>query len=132
MGKRRLRRATLAAVGWVLLVCACHSSDARSVTMMAGDPDHADAETGARLAWAYGCGTCHVIPGVVGADAEIGPPLSGWSRRSYIAGTLPNEPDELVRWIVDPQMVEPYTAMPDLGVTEGQARHIAAYLYTLQ
>jgi cytochrome c len=49
-----------------------------------------------------------------------------------IAGELPNSPDNLVRWIKDPKAVEPGTAMPDLGLTDDEARDVAAYLYTLR
>ena len=80
----------------------------------------------------YGCIRCHTVPGVTGANALVGPPLAGWSKRRFIAGRVPNEPEELVRWIVHPQGIKPGTAMPDLGVTETDARHIAAYLYTLE
>ena len=48
------------------------------------------------------------------------------------AGQLVNSPDNLIRWIVDPQTVEPGTAMPNLGVILAVARDMAAYLYTLQ
>ncbi len=79
----------------------------------------------------YGCGTCHVIPGIRTARGKTGPPLSDFSDRAYIAGALPNRPEHLVRWIRDPQSVEPGTAMPNLGVSDADARHIASYLYTL-
>ena len=79
----------------------------------------------------YGCGSCHRVPGVGGADGTVGPPLDFWSKRTYVAGEVPNTPDFLVRWIEMPQAIEPGTAMPNLGVTEGSARDIAAYLYTL-
>jgi cytochrome c1 len=59
---------------------------------------------------------CHVIPGVPGARGMVGPPLTMFARRAYIAGQLPNEPDNLLRWLQDPQAVEPGTAMPNLGV----------------
>jgi cytochrome c1 len=45
---------------------------------------------------------------------------------------LPNTPENLVRWLRDPQKLNPRTAMPDLGVTERDAQDIAAYLYTLK
>jgi cytochrome c len=80
----------------------------------------------------YGCGACHVIPGVRGARGLVGPPLTMFARRAYIAGQLLNEPPNLVRWIQDPQAVEPGTAMPDLGVSPAIARDMAAYLYTLR
>lgn len=79
----------------------------------------------------FGCGSCHTIPGVGTATGTVGPPLFFWSKRTYIAGEVPNTPDFLVRWIEVPQAIEPGTAMPNLGVPEGQARDIAAYLYTL-
>jgi cytochrome c1 len=62
----------------------------------------------------------------------VGPPLTMFAHRAYIAGQLPNQPENLVRWIQDPQGVEPGTAMPDLGVTPAVARDMAAYLYTLR
>lgn len=81
---------------------------------------------------AYGCGSCHAIPGVRGAGARVGPPLAGFAGRRYIGGRVPNEPEALVRWILDPQGIKPGTAMPDLGVSGEHARHMAAYLLTLR
>jgi len=91
-----------------------------------------DAERGKLLLRQYACGSCHRIPGVAAAGGNFGPPLDGFAHHVYIAGVLPNTPDNLVRWIVEPQAVEPGTAMPDLQVSEAQARDIAAYLYTLE
>ena len=78
------------------------------------------------------CGSCHTIPGVRGANGMVGPPLYFFSRRTYIAGQLPNSPENLVRWVRSPQSVEANTAMPNLGLSEQQARDVAAYLYTLR
>ena len=89
-------------------------------------------KNGGHLIFTYGCGTCHVIPGIAGANGTAGPPLQGFASRIYAAGVLENSPDNLVRWITTPQEVTAGTAMPDLGVTKEQARDIAAYLYTLQ
>jgi cytochrome c1 len=72
-----------------------------------------------------------VIPGVARATGSAGPPLFGWSDRHYIAGVQLNNPDNLVRWIVDPQRVDPGTVMPTLGVNSTQALDMAAYLFTL-
>jgi cytochrome c1 len=77
----------------------------------------------------YGCGSCHRIPGVAGAEALVGPPLDDYHARSYIAGTLPNTLENLVLWIREPQAVEANTAMPNLGVSAEEAQHMAAYLY---
>jgi cytochrome c len=87
------------------------------------------AANGPRLVQAYGCGACHAIPGVRGADGEVGPSLAHFNDRRYIAGKLPNTAANLVRWIMAPQAVEPGTVMPDLGVGAPQARDLAAYLY---
>lgn len=79
-----------------------------------------------------GCGSCHVIPGIRQAVGTVGPPLTDFGRRGFIAGQLPNNASNLIRWIMDPQEVEPGTAMPDLNVSETQARDIAAYLLGLR
>lgn len=79
----------------------------------------------------YGCGFCHVIPGVDDASGNVGPSLAGFARRRYIAGALSNTPNDLVLWLIDPKAVKPGTAMPALGMSELHARDIAAYLYTL-
>jgi cytochrome c1 len=50
----------------------------------------------------------------------------------YIGGVLQNTPANLIRWIQDPPAVDAKTAMPNLHVTETDARDIATYLYTLQ
>lgn len=97
------------------------------VVSIGGDPVR-----GVQVIDHYGCGGCHTIPGVPGARGLVGPPLLWWSRRTFIAGELPNTPDNLVRWIQAPQSVEPGTAMPALGVTDEEARDVAAYLYTLR
>nr|AGU11151.1 hypothetical protein [uncultured organism] len=77
----------------------------------------------------YGCTGCHTIPGVPGADGKVAARLEGLRSRVYIAGTLNNTGDALVSWIVSPQRFQPDTAMPETGITEPEARHLAAYLY---
>jgi cytochrome c2 len=90
------------------------------------------ADAGKRLVAQYQCGACHAIPGVAGAFGNAGPPLEYFGRRSYIAGGIPNLPDQLVRWLENPPAMKPGTAMPDLGISQEDARHMAAYLYTLR
>jgi cytochrome c2 len=87
---------------------------------------------GERVILDKNCGSCHTIPGVNGARGVVGPPLYFFSRRTFIAGELPNTPENLVRWIRSPQSVEPETAMPNLGLTDQEARDVAAYLYRLR
>lgn len=91
-----------------------------------------DARLGRSDIRKYGCNTCHEISGVPGARGLIGPRLDGVAQRYYIAGELPNTPNNLMLWIEHPRQVEPHTAMPEMGVTEQDSRDIAAYLYTLR
>ncbi len=93
---------------------------------------NADPERGRTAIRKYGCGSCHDIPGVSGAAGMVGPPLAKIAQRVFIAGVLPNEPDNMIRWIENPQAIDSKTAMPYMGVTTRDARDIAAYLYTLR
>jgi cytochrome c len=118
----------------LLGVCVFLSSGCTGGTVVNGYSAYTggNIRAGKALLQAYGCGSCHVIPGVPGARGLVGPPLLFWSRRTYIAGELPNTPDNLVKWIEAPPSVEPGTAMPTLGVSDQQARDMAAYLYTIR
>ncbi len=87
------------------------------------------AARGRELLGSYGCGTCHLIPGV--GSGSVGPPLSNFAERQYIAGVLVNAPANLVPWIANPKRFKPATAMPNVGVQPSEAVHMAAYLYTL-
>jgi mono/diheme cytochrome c family protein len=89
-------------------------------------------EAGQRAITQYLCATCHVIPGIVSAEKQVGPPLNGIATRKYIAGILPNNPENLVAWLRHPQRFAPHSAMPDLGLGEQDARDIAAYLSRLE
>jgi cytochrome c2 len=90
-----------------------------------GDPARGEA-----MFIQYGCGSCHSVSGVRTATGMVGPPLDGIALRTIIAGHLANTPENMQRWIRDPQHVSPGTAMPDLNVGEQDARDITAFLYT--
>ena len=90
-----------------------------------------DPSRGEQAIQNYGCGGCHSIPGVRGARGKVASPLDSFSQRTFIDGRLPNSSDNLVRWLVNPRAVDPETAMPTLGLTQTDARDVAAYLYTL-
>jgi cytochrome c1 len=81
-----------------------------------------------------GCGGCHTIPGVPGASGVIGPNLAGIASRTQIAGgAVPNtSPDDLKRWIMNPQALKPGTQMPNLGLNDADATNIVAFLETLK
>jgi len=99
----------------------------RAMALTMGDPD-----LGWRLAQRYGCAGCHTIPGVPGAQGKVGPTLEGFAARVYIAGVTTNSPNSLIQWIENPRSIDPKTAMPVTGISRGEARHVAAYLYTLR
>ena len=92
----------------------------------------ANAEHGRALIRQFGCGSCHLIPGIDGADATVGPPLTQMGRRVYVAGMLRNSQDNLARWIEHPQQIVSGNAMPDMGIGPREAHDIAAYLLTLR
>lgn len=124
------RRRTLA-VGLAVLALA-GASCRRNAWETAADLTGGDPHRGRVLIREYGCSTCHTIPGVRGADAVVGPSLDRIAVRTYLAGELTNNPENLIRWIRAPQSVRAGTAMPNTGVGERDGRDIAAYLYTLR
>jgi len=89
-----------------------------------------DASRGRSAILAYGCRACHTVPGLPSlADHGVGPPLTDFAERKYIAGVLPNRPANLVAWLQNPPAFAPDTAMPDMGLTHAEASDIARYLY---
>jgi cytochrome c2 len=132
MPARLTRGAALAALLGLAAPAACTLDvHGESATQAAAALTGGDPARGAAAIRRYGCESCHAIDGIRGTDALVGPPLGPrLSQQLYIAGVLPNTPDALVRWVMDPRDVDPKTAMPDLGVTEDDARDIAAYLYS--
>jgi cytochrome c2 len=121
----RWRGAALASLLAATSACTHGEADAAALT------HGGSAARGKELIRAYGCGACHTIPRVPGATSIVGPNLQGIGARAYIAGVLPNTPDNMIRWIMDPPGVDDKTAMPNLHIGVAEARDIAAYLYTL-
>jgi cytochrome c len=112
----------------LVLLGGCASDTERTArALTGGDPGR--GQTALR---AYGCGSCHRIPGVRGATARVAGTLEGLAERQVLAGMLINSADNLVLWVRHPQTVVPGNAMPELNVSEGDARDMAAYLYTLR
>ena len=120
-------RRPCAALLCALVLAGCGKAEEQAPRVSGGDP-----KQGQRLMAQYQCAACHEIPEVPGAHGNAGPPLESFGRRSYIAGGIPNLPDELIRWLDNPQAVKPGSPMPDVGVSPAEARHMAAYLYTLR
>lgn len=90
-----------------------------------------DAERGKAAVLRYGCAACHAIPGIANQGSNVGPPLARIARRAYLGGVVPNTPADMVRWLRNPPQIDPRTAMPNMGISEAEAKDIAAYLYTL-
>lgn len=109
--------------GLCMAVAGCHGPDA---------DDPGAAARGSIIIGQQQCGSCHVIPGIASANGVAGPPLAGLARRTMIAGVIANTPAGLAAWLRAPQAAVPGNAMPDMGLTDAQARDVAAYLDTLQ
>jgi cytochrome c2 len=112
---------------FVASACDHTPADRRAHALTQADPDR-----GAALIPYYGCSSCHTIPGITGSTAVVGPPLSSFAERPYIAGVSPNTPDHVAQWIQNPKSLSAHTDMPNIGVNPPDARDIAAYLYTLR
>ena len=82
---------------------ACNRPNTRreAIQLTGGDP-----ERGVSAIGRYGWASCHTFPGIRGANALVGPPLTRIAMRSYLAGQLQNTPSNMVRWIQHPQHVE--------------------------
>jgi mono/diheme cytochrome c family protein len=115
---------TLAAVGWRTWQ-GQEKAVAVAKALTRGDPSRAPA-----LITKYGCGGCHTIPGAPGADGKVAAPLGGMRARAYVGGVARHNTDTLIRWIVAPQSISPRSAMPVTGISEAEARDVAAFLYT--
>jgi cytochrome c len=123
-----LRMTRCGALVLAVLLSACHAQDDETARQLTGGDPRAGKTAIAR----YGCGACHEIPGVDNASGLVGPSLAKIADRVALAGQLPNHPDNMIKWIQDPQSAAPGTLKPDMNVTDRDARDIAAYLYTLR
>lgn len=123
-GRGRARLATVIVAAAALGACTGGDHDTGEF--------QAAPERGQELLREYGCASCHQIPGVAGPQGRVGPPLGTIAERRTLAGTLPHTPENLRRWIQDPQEIDPGNLMPDLGVTDADVDAIVAYLYSLE
>jgi putative membrane protein len=121
-----LQRYAIVAIAMIVALSGCDHRGTAPYWAISG----ADADRGPALMQKYGCTACHTMTGVDNARGQVGPPLAEFGRRAYIAGVLDNTPDNLVKWLRFPQSVIPGNAMPDTGLSDQDARDIAAYLYS--
>jgi cytochrome c oxidase subunit 2 len=77
------------------------------------------------------CGSCHAVRGTDAAGV-LGPDLSHlMQRHTLAAGVLPNDPDDLARWISDPQGIKPGNLMQKPELSSRELADVQAYLKTL-
>ena len=130
IGRIPSRLARPVVVAACLVLGGCYDEMSQYTT--ANEPLRGNADSGAALIRQYGCGSCHIVPGIAGADGLVGPPLTKMGRRVYIAGVLRNSPENMIAWLENPQAVVSGNAMPQMGIDRNQAQDITAYLYTLR
>lgn len=127
MRRRWVRLGCAAALSASLAACANETNVRVARELTGGDPAR-----GQQLLTSYGCVSCHTIPGILNANATVGPPLTQVALRSYLAGRIQNTPENMMNWIRNPRGIDDKTAMPATGVTIVDSRDIVAYLYTLR
>ncbi len=122
------RRISVAAVGLGMLAFAagCGGDDPDTVEVEGGDP-----ATGEELVVSYDCASCHYIPGFPESSGHDAPGLQLWPNRAFVAGAAPNRPENVISFLMEPDSIQPGSGMPNLGISEEEARHIAAYLFTI-
>lgn len=97
--------------------------------------DAAQLDQGKQLFMSKGCAGCHTIDGV--SMGVTGPNLTNFgARTSVAAGVLDNTPENLARWLRDPQEVKPTNKMPTLWQADDPNRDqeidaLVAYLESL-
>jgi cytochrome c oxidase subunit II len=95
-------------------------------------PAGTEASYGANIFEDEACSGCHEIRGTP-ARGRIGPDLTHLATRTTLAaGTIPNTPAELARWIRDPQHAKPGNRMPSLQLPQADLKALVAYLESLK
>lgn len=90
-----------------------------------------DAAEGKAIFARSACVGCHTIRGV--SAGVLGPDLTHFGSRGRLgAGMWPNSVDNVAAWVKDPQRLKPGVKMPSVGLTDEQARAVAAYLVGLK
>jgi cytochrome c oxidase subunit II len=89
-------------------------------------------EAGRRVFESTGCINCHAVRGTV-ADGHFGPDLTHMMSRDTIAsGIAANTPDNLRKWIEDPDSIKEGSLMPAMKLNDNDLDALVAYLETLR
>jgi cytochrome c oxidase subunit 2 len=95
-----------------------------------GDLASGDVARGLHIYQQQTCGTCHAIDGV--SSARYAPDLSHIASRETLgSGVISNSPENLYKWLYDPQAIKPGCNMPTFHLSPEQTRDVTAYLETL-
>jgi cytochrome c oxidase subunit 2 len=87
---------------------------------------------GRRIFETTACVNCHTVAGTA-AKGRFGPDLTHLMSRDTIAsGAAANTPDNLRRWIQNPNVIKPGCLMPAMNLEDPQLDAIAAYMETLR
>jgi cytochrome c oxidase subunit 2 len=90
------------------------------------------AQAGKNFFFAQTCANCHAIRGTT-SRATAGPDLTHLaSRRQLAAGLLDNTPQNLARWLKNPQQLKPGCQMPNFSLTDDQVTQLVSYLEELR
>jgi cytochrome c oxidase subunit 2 len=95
-------------------------------------PSSESAQKGLALFQQMSCVNCHTIKGTI-ASATFGPDLTHFASRKQLgAGIVNNTPENLRRWLHDPQQVKVGAKMPNFKFTDEQVTQLADYIETLK
>ena len=90
------------------------------------------AYAGRRIFETTACINCHTVAGTM-ANGRFGPDLTHLMSRDTIAsGAVPNTPENLRRWIRNPDALKPGCKMPAMELSDQDVGAVTAYLETLR
>ncbi len=128
-----LKTITTATAPAIVLLVSLSGIGCDQQNSVASDADNpGQVEIGKNRIAALGCASCHVVPGIPGADGIVGPSLDHIASRSYLGGVLANTPSNMSQWIQNPRQFSPKTAMPNLHIDAKDANDITAYLQEMR
>jgi cytochrome c oxidase subunit 2 len=94
--------------------------------------EDADVRVGRSAFLAQSCVNCHRVRGTT-AQGTYAPDLTHlMSRQTLASGMVPNTPENLRRWVADPQPIKPGCLMPSFGLGDRERDDIVRYLLTLR
>lgn len=130
---------------------AVSNEDARDIAayLVPGEPpsskvdtsaiDGADLGKGRKLIETKGCGSCHVMTGVVAVPSSTPPAMDpkAYERGFKLAPDLRfarerMTPAKLVSWLTDPKAVKADSDMPKIPLTDSEVKDLAGYIFTAE